>query len=206
MSPTARRPRPLSSSEQRPPPPPAHQIVPWAPRATALPAGPQRSPIGRLSDLSSRRALPPPAAPPTGLGRDARGGACAGHRPLGLPGRGRSWGRGLAPPLPRRLQPPGHPRLAADPGPGPRAGARRAPAETCVPAAPRSGLGPRSASRGSRCSSRAPGRAQSSRCARGVRFGVVMQVRSFKWAFQKNTNQAGDLETLCGPAQRHFPY
>lgn len=30
--------------------------------------------------------------------------------------------------------------------------------------------------------------------------------RSFKWAFQKNTNQAGDLETLCGPAQRHFPY
>nr|XP_045746498.1 uncharacterized protein LOC123855150 [Mirounga angustirostris] len=82
------------------------------------PAEPNRPPL--RSDPSRGRALPPPPAPPTGLGRDARGGACAGHRPLGSPG----WaGLGAGPCAARRSTcprvfrlPAGPGRLAADPG------------------------------------------------------------------------------------------
>lgn len=90
----------------------AHYIVLWAPQANPLPVCPQQSPsAGRCAPASPTAGrFRPELAPPIGCGRDAWGGACSRHRPLGqrglvgpaggvavrLPGAGQARGRGRA--------------------------------------------------------------------------------------------------------------
>lgn len=165
-----------------------HQIVLSVPRGTALPAGPQRITIGRLSARTS------PAAPffrrwrlrPSALPMTLGGGACSGTAPSANRG-GAELGAGpgaaqlsTCPRFSCLPEAPGPP--LADPGPGLLARARRAHEERAShqPLRLSKALAAAAAAEAG-APSAPPAQPRAQRGHREVRFGVVKTAASGGW-------------------------